>query len=252
MDIKYSYKFYKNFKKFVLFYMKHIYDIECNGIENIPKDKNYVLSGNHLNILDSWLLIAITDEHLRFMVDKKLYDTKAGEWFFKKVGTFDIDPNETDPNKKMMAVRNSVELLKSGEIVSIFPEGKTHPVNVHVPFKGGVPAISKLGNTVLVPFGIEGSYKPFTKLKVNIGEPINFKELRLPKEEENIYLEKKVRELEPYDGEIHYLQEKIIKVIENNEEIEKNITEEIIFNNKKEEFNYLDDQVKKLKQLKKK
>ena len=170
MDIKYDIEFYTRFKKFVLFYMKHVYDIECSGIENIPKDKNYILAGNHLNILDSWLLIAITDEHLRFMVDKKLYNTKLGEWFFKKVGTFDIDPNETDPHKKLNAVKNAVELLKEGEKVVIFPEGKTHSINVNVPFKDGVPAISKLGNTVSsfidnsIMRGIEKTFGYFEKV----------------------------------------------------------------------------------------
>lgn len=197
MDIKYDKKFYRRFKKFVLFFMKHFYKIECTGLENIPKDTNYILAGNHLNILDSWLLIAITDEHLRFMVDKKLYKTKIGEWFFKKVGTFEIDPNEENPQKKMKAVKNAVELLRCGEKVVIFPEGQTHSITVNVPFKDGVPAISKLGNTVLIPFGIHGTYKPFTKLEINFGEPIDFKKLKLSKAEENKYLEKKVRSLEP-------------------------------------------------------
>ena len=196
MDIKYDKEFYRKFKKFVLFYMNHMYKINVTGLENIPEDSNYILAGNHLNILDSWLLITVTDEYLRFMVDKKLYNTKIGEWFFKKVGTFDIDPNEKDPNKKIKAVKNAVELLKAGEKVVIFPEGKTHSIDVCVPFKDGVPAISKLGNTVLVPFGISGNYKPFTELNINIGEPINFKELKLKKEEENLYLEYKVRKLE--------------------------------------------------------
>lgn len=198
MEVYYDKKFYHRFKKFVLFYMKHMYKINCTGLENIPKDTNYILAGNHLNILDSWLLIAITDEHLRFMVDKKLYNTKIGEWFFKKVGTFEIDPNETNKLKKMNAVRNAVELLKEGEKVVIFPEGQTHSIDVRVPFKDGVPAISKLGNTVLIPFGLSGTYKPFTELNINIGEPINFKELKFKKDEENKYLEERVRKLEPH------------------------------------------------------
>ena len=206
MDVKYSSTFYKSFKKFVKLYMKLLYKIECNGIENIPKDSNYVISGNHLNILDSWLLILLTDENIRFMVDKKLYDTKPGEWFFKKLGTYEIDPNETDTKSHLKAVAESVNLLKENEIIGIFPEGKTHPTNVHIAFKGGVPLISKLGKTILVPFGIEGTYKPFTKLKINFGKPINFKDLKLQKDEENIYFEELIRDLEPYNGEIKYLE----------------------------------------------
>jgi 1-acyl-sn-glycerol-3-phosphate acyltransferase len=181
--------------------MKHVYHIKCNGIENIPKDENYILVGNHLNILDSWLLIAITDEHLRFMVDKKLYKTKLGKWFFKKVGTFEIDPNETDVSKKQEALKKAFELLKSGEKVVIFPEGKTHPINVRLPFMGRVSALSKMSKTVLIPFGLNGTYKPFTKLEINIGEPIDFSKIKLPKSEENQYLYDIVRSLEPFNFE---------------------------------------------------
>jgi hypothetical protein len=52
-------------------------------------------------------------------------------------------------------------------------------------------------NTVLVPVGITGSYKPFHKLEVNIGTPINFKDLKLNKQEEEMYFEQKVRSLVP-------------------------------------------------------
>lgn len=252
MNYKYNKDFYNRFKKFVRLFMKLIYRIEVNGIENIPEDTNYVLAGNHLNIFDSWLLIALTNKNIRFMVDKKLYKTKIGKWFFQTLGTFDIDPNEKDTKKNAKVVKNAVELLKSDEIVAIFPEGKTHAINVHIPFNGGVPAISKLGKTVLVPFGIEGTYKPFTKLKINIGTPINFKELKLDKEDENFYLEKMVRELEPYDGKITYLEMIIKEVI--NEIGEKEFKEEInplYFNNKEEEISYLEEKKKSLKLTKK-
>ncbi len=201
MDVKYDYEFYRKFKKIVKFWMLHTRRIKCNGIENIPKDKNYILVGNHLNILDSLLLIAITDEHLRFMVDKKLYKTKPGEWIFKKGGTFAIDPNEEDATKKQESLKTAFELLKNGEKVVIFPEGKTHPVNVRLPFMGRVSGLSKMTKTVLVPFGLNGTYRLFSKLEINIGEPIDFSTLKLSKEEEKQYLYDIVRSLEPFNFE---------------------------------------------------
>ena len=194
---EYDYKFYVRFKKFVLLWMKLFYRIQINGIENIPKDENYLLTANHLNILDSWLLIAATKHNLRFMVDQKLYYTKIGRWFFKKVGTFEVDPSGNDQRKNQEAIGTAIALLRSGEKVVIFPEGMTHPVDVYVPFKPGIPRIAKMCNTVLVPVGITGSYKPFHKLKVNIGTPINFKDLKLNKLEEEKYFEQKVRSLVP-------------------------------------------------------
>jgi len=42
-------------------------------------------------------------------------------------------------------------------------------------YKLGVPKIALLGKFLLVSFGIKVSYKPFSKLQLNIGESIDFK-----------------------------------------------------------------------------
>jgi 1-acyl-sn-glycerol-3-phosphate acyltransferase len=133
------------------------------------------------------------------MVDKKLYNFKLGEWFFKKLGTVAVDTNTTDSAKNYNAIRTAVKLLKDGEKMVIFPEGRTHNMKVNYRFKDGATAISKLSKTVIVPFGIKGTYIPFTKLEIVIGKPIDFKELKINKEEENDYLENTVRNLEPFD-----------------------------------------------------
>ena len=168
------------------------YDIESTGLENIPDSGPYLLAGNHLNILDSWLLLALIDENLRFMVDKKLYRYRSWEKFFSSVGTFPIDPEQLD----IKAVKTAVSLLKSGEVEVIFPEGKTHKITSSEPFKPGIPKIAILANSPIVPFGINGSYIPFGKLKINFGEPILFKELDIDKKDYDSYLENTVRRLE--------------------------------------------------------
>lgn len=189
MEIRYNIEFYKKFKKFVEFYMNKMYKINALGLENIP-DTNYLLAGNHLNILDSWVILSLIDDPVRFMVDQKLYQYYLWEVFFRSLGTFPINPNETD----LIAVRTAVSLLKESEIVCIFPEGKTHKQSVYQPFKNGVPSISVLANREIVPFGINASYKPFSEINITFGEPIDYK--KIPKTERDSHLESIVRSLE--------------------------------------------------------
>lgn len=190
MEIEYNKDFYYKFLKFVKLYMNFLYRIEANGLDNIPKDGNYLLAGNHLNILDSWLLMSILNTELRFMVDKKLYRYKLWEKFFKSLGTFGIDPEQTD----IKAVKTSIDLIKEGNKVVIFPEGKTHKITESVPFKPGVASIAKLAKTSLIPFGIRGSYRPGAKLNINFGEPIDLSLYK--KDEYDFILENNVRKLE--------------------------------------------------------
>lgn len=192
MKKDYDKDFYMRFRKFVVMFMKTFYNIEINGQENIPTEGNYLLSGNHLNILDAWLLMLATDDELRFMVDKKLYRYDLWESFFTKLGTFSIDPDNFD----IAAIKQTLGLLNDGENVVIFPEGKTHKPTEEVPFKAGIPKISVMAKTVVVPFGIRGSYVPGSTITLNIGSPINFKIADIKRNEYDSYLEKEVRLLE--------------------------------------------------------
>lgn len=80
MAKEYNADFYRNFRKFVNIFMQTFYKIDIDGLENLPTS-NYLLAGNHLNILDSWLLMYAIDDNIRFMVDQKLYRHKLWENF---------------------------------------------------------------------------------------------------------------------------------------------------------------------------
>ena len=192
MNIKYDENYYKRFRQFVNLYVKTCYKINVSGIDNLVYDTNYILSGNHLNILDSWILMYLTNNNLRFMVDKKLYNTLLGEYFFKKIGTFPIDRNSLDVN----AIKKTCEILKNKENVVIFPEGKTHKINEDLPFNNGVPRIAAMNKVPIIPFGIIGKYTLGSEININIGKPIDFNNIDLPKKEWDNYFEQTVRKLE--------------------------------------------------------
>ena len=191
MKIGYNKNFYYNFHKFVHWYMNTFYNINIIGKNNIPTNSNYILAGNHLNILDSWLLLAADDNYLRFLVDRKLYRYKHWEWFFKTLGTIGTDPDKID----MKALKELMNLLKEGENLVIFPEGHTHSKDIDLEYKPGIARMSRITNVAVVPFGIYGSYKPFSKIDLQFGEPINYKQIQLSNDEIDKDLELKIKNL---------------------------------------------------------
>ena len=191
MSIEFDKNFYHKIQKFTQTSMKLTHKLEVYGVNNIPKDSNYLLVGNHIHILDAALLVTFNDDYIRFMVDNKLYRYKLWEWFFKKSGTFGINPDNPD----LKALKEAIELLKAGENVAIFPEGHTHDKDIDLEYKPGVARISKIVDVPIVPFGIYGSYKPFHSLTLNIGEPINYKRSNLKKDEMDKDLEQRIKSL---------------------------------------------------------
>lgn len=188
---EYDKEFYVKFKKTVVDVMSILYRIEATGVENIPKDTNYMLVGNHLHIMDAGLITKYDDSYLRFLVNNKLYKKIFERYIFQKCGTIGIDQKIAD----LKAVKTMIETLKEYSMV-VFPEGVTHKQDEYVPFKPGVAAIAKIAKVPIVPFGIQGTYIPFSKLRINFGTPIDFSKSKLNKNQMDIVLESEVRKLE--------------------------------------------------------
>ena len=185
---KYNLKFYRSIKKILTMPMKLVFNTKVIGLENLP-DKPYILAGNHRNMFDVVILITNIDDEIHFMAKKELFKVKILNSIFSKMGAFPVDRNSID----IKAVKESFRLLKSGEVLGIFPEGTRNKTdNILLPFKEGVSSIASKINVPIVPFGISGEFKR-NKLRLNIGEPIFIN--KIEKEKQTEYLEEKVKEL---------------------------------------------------------
>lgn len=185
---KYNIKFYRSIKKILTMPMKLIFNTKVVGLENIP-NKPYILAGNHRNLFDVVILMTNIDDEIHFMAKKELFKVKILNNIFSKLGAFPVDRESVD----IKAVKESFRLLKSGEVLGIFPEGtRNRTDNILLPFKEGVSGIASKVNVPIVPFGISGEFKR-NKLRLNIGEPIDIS--KIEKEKQTEYLEEKVKEL---------------------------------------------------------
>lgn len=191
MKIGYSKIFYRFTHILVYIFMHIIYRIDVEGLENIPKDSNYILAGNHLHILDGGLLLACNKADIRFVVDVKLYRTKPGKLLFTTIGTVPTTPDSPDVN----ALKIMYKLLTKGEVLAIFPEGHTHSRDKDLDYKSGVAKLSRLADVPVLPFWIDGTYMPFSKLILIFGEAIDYKEIPLPNKEIDSHLENSIKSL---------------------------------------------------------
>ena len=172
MQNKYNIKFYKSIKKLLTMPMKLVFNAKVTGLENLP-DKPYILAGNHKNMFDVVILITNIDDEIHFMAKKELFKLKILRSIFSKMGSFPVDRNNVD----IKAIKESFRILKSGEVLGIFPEGTRNKTdNILLPFKEGVSSIASKTKVPIVPFGIGGEFKR-NKLRLNIGEPIDINKI---------------------------------------------------------------------------
>lgn len=159
--------------------MSVVLKVDVRGVENVPADGAAVLMMNHISLLDPILCMgAITH---RFVIPmskiENLKNPLIGP-FVRWWGAYSINRDEVDRK----ALVSSIELLKSGQLILIAPEG-TRQKNGLVKPKEGFAYIVTKADAVIVPAAISGAIGWQQKwahlqrphITVSFGKPFKFK-----------------------------------------------------------------------------
>ena len=154
---------------FALFYPFFL--VRREGREKIPNEGPVLLVCNHRHWLDPVFLLCITRRHLRIMAKNEIFEkNRLLAYLFRVFGVFGVKRGETD----MAAIRESVRILKNGEILLLFPEGtRNRQEGKMLPLKAGASLLAIRGQAPVVPCYISGKYRPFGKIRIEVGDPIS-------------------------------------------------------------------------------
>ncbi len=148
--------------------LKLFFFLSVKGKENMPKKGAVVICANHVHALDPVALAMVRYRQIHFMAKKELFRKRFVSWLLTALGAFSVDREGND----IKAMRKSMEYLKGGEVLGIFPEGtrsKTGQMSFH---EGAVTFALRTGAT-LVPAGMAVSFKPFRRHRVVVGAPLD-------------------------------------------------------------------------------
>lgn len=155
---------YKFLLAIVSVLIKIIYRVRVNGIENLKDDKPIIISANHIHIFDPVILATLTKKQIFFLSKKEIFEKKLLAKFFTKLGVIPIDRENTD----LKAIKSCFRVIRSGNILGIFPEG-TRVKTIDIKnMKKGVALIALKNKVNIIPIHIEGTYKIFSKITVDI------------------------------------------------------------------------------------
>ena len=155
--------------------LRLLYRMDAKGKENLPPDGGFVLAANHTSNFDPWPLglPLYPNRFLRFMGKAELFWWPLGP-FIEAGGAFKVKRGEGDT----VAIEKAIELVRSGEVVVMFPEGtrrkkgitKKHQARPHT----GAARIAREAGVPLVPAAIKGTDRlaRLAKLRVVYGSPI--------------------------------------------------------------------------------
>jgi 1-acyl-sn-glycerol-3-phosphate acyltransferase len=143
-------------------------------VERFPKDVNCILFANHISAWDP-LIVAHLSKHneVHFFAKASLFKYKMLAAVLRKVHAFPVKRGETD----MKAMRHAMQVLKDGRVLGIFPEGTRNYDGQIKPIETGIAVMALKSRVPVIPIMINGRYKLFSKITVNIGEPIPLDDL---------------------------------------------------------------------------
>ena len=172
----------KILKTIANFILRIIYRIEIIGEENIPKDRACIICANHIHALDGPVITLCGKEKLHFMAKAELFKNPVYNWLGK---VFEYVPVKRGA-KDMEAIKKSLEILNKKEILAIYPEGTRNGIKKKVKVQNGATFLALKTNSLVVPLGITGTFKPFSKITYNYGKPLDFSKYASKKPEKEV------------------------------------------------------------------
>jgi 1-acyl-sn-glycerol-3-phosphate acyltransferase len=153
--------------------------LRVEGAEHVPAAGPCVLAANHASYIDPIVLATACPRPVQFIVDREQYYRPLVHWIAARTGAI---PVENDP-RDLGSLRRALLALRQGAVLGIFPEGGRSDDGRLKPAKPGAALLALRAGVPLVPAGIVGAYRAYSRyhrfphpapITVRFGDPLPF------------------------------------------------------------------------------
>ncbi|GBF72746.1 1-acyl-sn-glycerol-3-phosphate acyltransferase [Paenibacillus sp. 598K] len=145
-----------------------LFPLKAEGLHNIPSTGPVLLCSNHISNIDPTTVGVKVRRKVHYMAKAELFSNKPADAFLRSLGAFPVKRGGVSKE----ALKLSIQILKEGHVVGIFPEGRRASSEDSAGKKGAAMMALRSG-AVVIPVAIIGPYKPFRRMKIKYGEPID-------------------------------------------------------------------------------
>lgn len=176
--------------------------VDVSGLQNVPRQGRTCLMINHVSYLDPIVVtVGIPFRHTVSLSKVENFSIPVAGWFLRQWGHYPIHRGEYDRK----ALMQTIELLKSGQLLLMAPEGTRHPEGMQRA-KEGLAYVAAKADAVIVPAAICGAEDWRSRLKrfrrayakVVFGKPFRFRvdgRRRIPRAELSEMINQAMRQL---------------------------------------------------------
>lgn len=146
-------KFYTRMKNWLGGLALKLFRVKIKNPEKEPQGLPFIVCCNHTSALDVAVISSALNSQVRYLSKKEVFRVPLLAQFAKAMGAIPVDRGGNDVG----AVKRSIEILKGGECMGIFPQGtrqaKKDPKST--PTKNGIGMIASRSGVGILPVCIK-------------------------------------------------------------------------------------------------
>jgi len=144
----------RTLRTIVRFLFRHLSRIHVIDMDHVPRSGGCILAVNHLSRLDPALVFALVDrDQVTALVAEKYQKYPFFPWVVLTVGGIWINRGEAD----LRALRLARDLLRSGGVLGIAPEGTRSHTGGLIHAKTGAAYLADKAGVPVIPVAISGT-----------------------------------------------------------------------------------------------
>ncbi len=167
-----------------------IFRVKTKGTQNVPKEGPFILCGNHVSFIKVPVMYFYTPRKVHFIGKAELFQNPILNWLGHIFEVIPVKRGKQDVDSMKKCLRT----LKEDEPLAIFPEGTRNGIQKKVKVKTGAAYMALRTGVKIVPVGIYVSPKPFPKIILNYGKPLDYSQYQSKNPEKEV-LEKVTQEM---------------------------------------------------------
>ncbi|WP_150271025.1 lysophospholipid acyltransferase family protein [Paenibacillus tepidiphilus] len=144
-----------------------VFPLHIVGKDNVPQEGGVLLCANHISNLDPMTVGIKLDRQVKYMAKAELFKVPVLGWLVRQLGAFPVKRGGVSKE----SIKTALTTLRGGHVMGIFPEG-TRNSDTGIAKKGAASFALRSGAAV-VPAAIVGTYKPFRRMTVIYGAPVD-------------------------------------------------------------------------------
>lgn len=158
-----------------------LWRVRVEGAAHVPASGAVVVAPNHVTFLDSFFLPLVLKRRVTFVAKAEYFDSWKTAWFFRAVGQIPMRREGGSASERALAAASDV--LESGGVLGIYPEGTRSPDGRLYRGHTGVARLAIGCRVPVVPVGLVGTSdvqrpgsnlpRPFKRVQVRFGPPLD-------------------------------------------------------------------------------